>query len=587
MGLVRKMTDPSNENERLSRGTALLERIPALAISGEDEAVDLILYEVLHFLVDEVEADIGQINLLPRGGRVEKVCVVKDGRPWLKKGMEMHPFNPHQGFTGRVVSAGESILVEDIWQPGTDEEPNPFLEMPDKMNRRYVEEIKVPVAGTIIAPIKRGRDIFCTLELARYRDRVPFESSHKRCVDAFARRYGALIMDYILDVKNRIAVNTAHKKLLSLNRMIASDSPVDYTDAVEAYIRLSAADIGLVFFKTPEPGVSNYRVVVWKNEEIRQVYLQDFQPSEDSILLDGPAVSFPVEGGEGDLRLERFRRRIIGMDLSDTDRGNLLECVDAVRSYVAYPLHMLGQDLGAVVLGSRRPCFGKFLHMNPFLSLYNSLLRSFLLNERVIHNLAGIRMKIHNPGFYCLVALKGTLASRHSQAYNDPDVMRAVDGLERLMEELHDCGKDLRCREKKIDLFKWLNAFIDQKSAQLPGLIIQLDSRASPHDNGLIRASEEQLETIFENLFSNSLRAIGSRLRKDFGLIGRIELVLRLDDGNVKLRFADNGSSYATVSGRGTAQINSAVRMLGGSMTRRHNPYRVFLEFPAVGNELS
>ncbi len=561
----------------------MLERIPALAISGEDVAVDLILYEVLHFLVDEVEADIGQINLLPRAGRVEKVCIVKDGEPWLKKGMDMHPFDPHQGFTGKVVSAGESIVVQDIWKSSEETGPNPFLEIMNKMNPRYVEEIKRPVSSIIIAPIKRGRDIFCTLELARYRCRAGFQSRHKELVDGFARRYGALLMDYILDVKNRIAINTAHKKLLSLNRMIASSSPVNYTDAVEAYIKLSAADIGLVFFKTPEPGAFNYRTVVWKDEEIRQIFLQDFQPSEDSILRDGSVVSFPVEGEEKDARVQRFRGRVLAMDLSDRDRSDLLECLDAVRSYVAYPLHMLGQDLGAVVLGSRRPRFWRFLHMNPFLALYNSLLRSFLLNERVTHHLSSVRMKIHNPGFYCFLALKGRLASHHPQAFMDPDVIQALDGLEHLLEELHNCGKDLRCREKEIALLNWIKAFLDQKRAQLPGLDIQLDSRVAPGKKAIIRASEEQLETIFENLFSNSLRAIGSRLGKDPGLIGRIELTLHQEDGKVKIRFADNGSNYATVSGRGMPQIFGAVETLGGSMARRENPYRVFLEFTSVG----
>ena len=579
------MKDMPLNNGGLARGTALLERIPALAISGEDVAVDLILYEVLHFLADEVQADIGQINLLPRAGRVEKVCIVKDGEPWLKKGMDMHPFDPHQGFTGNVVSTGISILVNDIWQPATESEPNPFLQIMDKMNRRYVEEIKKPVCSIIIAPIKRGKDIFCTLELARYRDRAAFGPVHKKLVDAFARRYGALLMDYILDVKNRIAINTAHKKLLSLNRMIASNSPVDYTDAVEAYIRLSAADIGFVFFKTPEPGASNYRTVLWKDEEIRQIFLKDFLPSEDSILRDGSVVSFPVEGEEGDTRLERFRGRVRDMNLSDEDRANVLACLDVVRSYVAYPLHMLGQDLGAVVLGSRRPRFWRFLHMNPFLALYNSLLRSFLLNERVTHYLSSVRMKVHNPGFYCLVGLKGKLASRYPKAYADPDVIRGLEGLEQLMEELHNCGKDLRCREKEIDLLNWISAFIDQKRAQLPGLDIRLDSPVFPSRSVAIRASEEQLETIFENLFSNSLRAIGSRLQKDPGHIGRIELGLERDDGKVKLRFIDNGFDYATISGRGMPQINSAVRTLGGSMTRQRNPYRVFLEFTAVGTQ--
>ena len=72
----------------------LLGRMPSLALSGDDSAIDLILYEVLKLLTNETGADIGQINLLPKGGRVEKVCIIKDGAPWLKKGMDMHLFEP-------------------------------------------------------------------------------------------------------------------------------------------------------------------------------------------------------------------------------------------------------------------------------------------------------------------------------------------------------------------------------------------------------------------------------------------------------------------------------------------------------------
>ena len=54
--------------ERTVRWVRLPERIPALAFSGEESAVDLILYEVLRLLVDEVKADIGHINLLPERG---------------------------------------------------------------------------------------------------------------------------------------------------------------------------------------------------------------------------------------------------------------------------------------------------------------------------------------------------------------------------------------------------------------------------------------------------------------------------------------------------------------------------------------
>ncbi len=47
---------------------ALLERLPALAISGEESPVEQIFHDVLLFLTDQVKADIGQINLIARGG---------------------------------------------------------------------------------------------------------------------------------------------------------------------------------------------------------------------------------------------------------------------------------------------------------------------------------------------------------------------------------------------------------------------------------------------------------------------------------------------------------------------------------------
>jgi hypothetical protein len=84
--------------ERTVRWVRLPERIPALAFSGEESAVDLILYEVLRLLVDEVKADIGHINLLPKGGRVEKVCMLKDRQPWwLRKNTDLHLFDPTMG----------------------------------------------------------------------------------------------------------------------------------------------------------------------------------------------------------------------------------------------------------------------------------------------------------------------------------------------------------------------------------------------------------------------------------------------------------------------------------------------------------
>ncbi|MGW8319987.1 MAG: GAF domain-containing protein, partial [Thermodesulfobacteriota bacterium] len=304
------------------------------------------------------KADIGHINLLPKGGRVEKVCTLKNRQPWLRKKTDLHLFDPYHGFTGEVMRSGQSILVRDIWKPGTETDPNPFLEVYATMNERYVKEIKAPLASIIIAPIKRGHDIFCTIELGRYREREPFDPEDKELIDAFGRQYGSLVIDYILDVKNRIAVNTAHRKLLALSRLIASNQPVDYRDAVEAYMKLSAADIGFAFFKTGELRASNYRTLVWQGEEIREVLLTDFLPSSGSMLRSDTEVSFLIEGEGGDDRLLNFKKRIRDFPgVKPKDRTFIQACLAEVRSYVAYPLHLLGQDLGAIVLGSRRERF--------------------------------------------------------------------------------------------------------------------------------------------------------------------------------------------------------------------------------------
>lgn len=569
--------------ERTARWVRLPERIPVLASSGEESAVDLILYEVLRLLVDEVKADIGHINLLPKGGRVEKVCTLKDRQPWLRKEMELHLFDPYRGFTGEVMRSGKSILVKDIWKPGTEEDPNPFLEVCSTMNETYVKEIKVPLASIIIAPIKRGHDIFCTIELGRYREREPFDQEDKDLIDTFGRDYGSLVIDYILDVKNRIAINTAHRKLISLSRLIASNQPVDYRDAVEAYMKLSAADIGFAFFKTGELRASNYRTLAWQGELTREVFLSDFFPSSGSILRTDIDASLPIEGEGGDDRLLNFKKRIRGFPgVRPKDRKFIQACLDEVRSYVAYPLHLLGQDLGAIVLGSRRERFGEFLHMNPFLDLYNSLLKSFLLNERVIHYLSDVSLKIHNPGFYCLAGVKGPLASKYPEAFQDADVSAALAGLEKLFDELHDQGKVLRVREKNIHLLKWIHAFVCRKKALSSGIEIKINSAGESIIDCLSRAREQQLEEIFENLFTNSVRAITYRQQNAPSLIGRITIRVRQDKGQVKLVFQDNGAPYPTVSGRGVVRVREEMRHLGGTVRRYRSPYRVVLSFPCV-----
>ena len=79
---------------------SLFERIPVLAISGDDSAVDLILDQVLRLLLSQIRGDIGQINLLPEGGRIEKLWIVKDDKPWQRKGIDLTFFDPSRGFTG-------------------------------------------------------------------------------------------------------------------------------------------------------------------------------------------------------------------------------------------------------------------------------------------------------------------------------------------------------------------------------------------------------------------------------------------------------------------------------------------------------
>ena len=560
----------------------LLGRMPSLALSGDDSAIDLILYEVLKLLTNETGADIGQINLLPKGGRVEKVCIIKDGVPWLKKGMDMHLFEPFKGFTGVVIRSGKSILVKDIWEKSQTRTPNPFLKLLPDMNNKYIREIKKPAASIIIFPIKRGNDIFCTVELSRYRHRKAFGEKEREQVDDFASRYGSLIMDYIIDIRNRLAMHAAHQKLLAIARLIASNTKVDYRDAVEAYRELSAADIGMAFFKIC--GLhhsSGLRLIPWYGEETRELFFPEFIPSPDSILRDDIGLAFPLEGEENDRRVIRFHKRIETFPgLSEKERKFTLKCLENIRSYVIYPLHMLSQDLGAVLLGSHRPRFWDFLHMNPFLSLYNSLLKSFLLNERLAHLLSDISLKIHNPGFYCLAGLKGNLVQKYHRAFVDPEISRAMETLENLLNELHGQGNMLKCRKKSIQFITWIRGFVRVKKSQHPALEINLDIEDSLCPDCLISANEESLETVFENLFVNSIRAINSRLQTDPLIVGHIDISVRKIKGKIRLKFQDNGISYKTVSGRGMPQLRSIMQDLGGSIRKYDKPYRIYLAFP-------
>ena len=575
------MSQKDHSIKKINAGR-LLEKIPVLAISGEESSVDQILFEVLSLLMEQVVADIGQINLLPMGGRVEKLCIIKDGKLWSRKGVTLNFYDPFHGFTGMVVSSGKSLIVENIWDKVIGGHPNPFLEITTTMSDEYVAEIKQPVASIIILPLKRGKDIFCTIELSRYHDKTPFTCQEKEALDDFARKFGDLIMEYVIDIRNRIALNTAQKKLLQMARLIASNKSLDYRDLIEPYTKLSSADIVLAFFKTGNINDTRYRVVVWKGEEVREILLHDFVPSGESVLRDERDSIFPVEGGAGDKRLCNFRSRIENLsDLSREDRAFLLDGLSQVKSYVIYSLHMLSQELGVIILGSLRPEFWQFLHMNSFLTLYNSLLRSFLLNERIIQQLSDVSNKIHNPGFYLLGALKSALVYKESPIdLENNTAFKSLKGIENLFNELHDQGKVLRWRPKKIYFGLWLRAFTHRKMAQFPCFKITLNLKGDPISKDRIMASDEQLETIFENLLSNSVRAVTAAQVKRHSFIGKIDIIVEQKEKSVEVIFTDNGVKYDTVSGRGINQIEMEMQSLKGEMHISKNPYQTHLVFP-------
>ncbi|PIP37836.1 MAG: hypothetical protein COX19_15600, partial [Desulfobacterales bacterium CG23_combo_of_CG06-09_8_20_14_all_51_8] len=241
---------------------------------------------------------------------MEKLYIVKDGKHWLRKGGSLSFYDPYHGFTGMVMSSGKSLIVENIWEKVIGGHPNPFLEITTTMSDEYVAEIKKPVTSIIILPLKRGEDVFCTIELSRYRGKKPFICKEKEALDDFARKYGDLIMEYVIDIRNRIALSTAQKKLLQMARLIASNRPLDYRDLIEPYTKLSSAEIVLAFFKTGNISDTRYRVAVWKGGEIREILLNDFVPSGESVLRDERDSIFPVEGTSGDKRLCNFQRRI-------------------------------------------------------------------------------------------------------------------------------------------------------------------------------------------------------------------------------------------------------------------------------------
>jgi hypothetical protein len=532
--------------------------------------------------MEGVDADIGQLSLLPIGGRVEKVCIVKDGKPWLREDMALHLYNPSKGFAGYVRKTGKTLLVDNIWADCLEDHVNPFLEIYPKMNPYYVKEIKEPVASTLFLPIKRVNEVFCVIELSRYRSKPPFNEYDQAPVDEFVSQYGTLIINYILDTKNRTALNIAHYKLNILSRLIASNAKIDYADAVAVYRTLSAADLGFAFFRRGAGYDSHaLRIVAWHREKVMEVFFPEWQPSKDSILCDRSEISYPIEGDGNCWRLHRFREKIIQyFGLKKKERRFLLKIIDSIRSYVVYPLHMLDQDLGAIHLASSRNDFAKFLQMSPFLSLYNSLLKSFLLNERVAEHLSEISLKIHNPGFYCLASLKSALFQTDPALLGNPKIDEPLSVLEDLLSDLHGKGNILRCRDRNIHLENWLQAYVNQKSSQHPSIDIQLEVKGSVPPNCHVSANYEQLETIFENLFGNSMRAINENPNHESIMTGRIDITLFQKQDWLTIRFQDNGVPYKTVSGRGAPQMKAIMKELGGKFRKYRKPYRVFLAFP-------
>lgn len=561
-------------------------KLPALAIAEDEQSVDRFAYELLNMLMNGVGADIGQLSLLPVGGRVEKVCIVKDGRPWLKEGMNLHLFNPSKGFAGHVINTGQTLLVKDIWEASLEDKPNPFLEIFSCMDDHYVEEIKKPVESTLFLPIKRANEIFCVIELGRYRSKPSFTEAEQKPLDAFVRQYGALIINHILDTKNRIALNTVYNKLNLMSRFIASNAKVDYADAVTVYQTLSAADLGFAFFRRGSGYESHaLRIVAWQGEALMDIYFPEFIPSNDSILCDQSEISYPIEGDRSCRRLTRFRKRIDeNLVIKKKEKQFLLDVIDKTQSYVVYPLHMLDQDLGAIHLASSRKDFCRFLQMSPFLSLYNSLLKSFLLNERVAEHLSEFSLKIHNPGFYCLAGLKSGLLKENPKLLNKPSIYGAINGLEGLLADLHEKGKILKSRNRDIHIRRWLKAYVNQKSAQHSNINIHLDVKGKVADNLSVRANYEQLETIFDNLFANSLRAISEAHTQSVIELGWVNITLSQKKNKLIILFKDNGRPYKTVSGRGTPQIKSIMKELGGSFRRYQEPFRIYLTFPINTN---
>jgi signal transduction histidine kinase len=167
---------------------------------------------------------------------------------------------------------------------------------------------------------------------------------------------------------------------------------------------------------------------------------------------------------------------------------------------------------------------------------------------------------------------------------NKPSIYGAINGLEGLLADLHEKGKILKSRNRDIHIRRWLKAYVNQKSAQHSNINIHLDVKGKVADNLSVRANYEQLETIFDNLFANSLRAISEAHTQSVIELGWVNITLSQKKNKLIILFKDNGRPYKTVSGRGTPQIKSIMKELGGSFRRYQEPFRIYLTFPINTN---
>lgn len=145
-------------------------------------------------------------------------------------------------------------------------------------------------------------------------------------------------------------------------------------------------------------------------------------------------------------------------------------------------------------------------------------------------------------------------------------------------------GKILKSRNRDIHIARWLKAYVNQKTAQHTNIDIRLDVKGRVGDHLSVRAKYEQLETIFDNLFANSVRAISEAYTQGTIQVGSVTITLSQRKNKLIILFKDNGQPYKTVSGRGTPQIKSIMKELGGGFRRYQQPFRIYLTFPQKTN---